>query len=177
MGYESFQKIEYQLGIPIVEFNSGQVGYNLIMPLQDTVLLGSCDITSHSECKNAYEKMVKSYNGDCSLKRGGFLPEGKDVLLNSNNIFFVGDAAGLIHPLTGEGMYYALKSVLALYKYFTTSNNSYESLLTTDLIQLNQENFNADTWKIGTMLNPSFYSQIFQMSDPMIEKVLQKLFN
>lgn len=177
MGYESFQNIQYQLGIPIVEFNSDQVGYNLIMPVQDTVLLGSCDITSHSKCKTDYEKMVKFYGGDPTLKRGGFLPTGKNILLNSNNVFFVGDAAGLIHPLTGEGMYYALKSVLALYTYFTTDNQNYELLLQTDLIQLNQENLNADIWKMGVSIDSNFYSRISLMPDQMLQQALQKLFN
>jgi flavin-dependent dehydrogenase len=36
------------------------------------------------------------------------LPTGTEILLSIDNIYFLGDAAGLIHPFTGEGIYYAL---------------------------------------------------------------------
>lgn len=44
--------------------------------------------------------------------RGAMLPFGNIMAcpVYGNNIYFVGDAAGLVEPLTGEGIYYALQS-------------------------------------------------------------------
>ncbi len=45
--------------------------------------------------------------------RGAYVPSGASVMLgkpDDKNMCLIGDAAGLIDPLTGEGIYYALMS-------------------------------------------------------------------
>ena len=47
--------------------------------------------------------------------RGALLPKGDDVLLKAGeNIYLLGDAAGLIDNFTGGGIHYALLSAKAL---------------------------------------------------------------
>jgi geranylgeranyl reductase len=65
---------------------------------------------------------------DLSSWRGGFLPTGEEVVLEYNDVFFLGDAAGLIHPFTGEGIYYALFSAESLAQSLL-SNGDYAEML------------------------------------------------
>lgn len=51
-----------------------------------------------------------------SFIRGAYLPMGKSILLKKKKVFFVGDAAGLASPITGEGIYFALASAYELSK-------------------------------------------------------------
>lgn len=180
LGFESFQKnLSIPISIPIVEFNSRQIGYNLIMPVKDTILLGSCDLTSSEQNINAYEQMVNSYGGQPNIRKGGFLPTGQEILLQKNNVYLVGDAAGLIHPLTGEGIYYALSSVIALYNYFIDDNKevSYEKLLQQQLSTLMLQNKQIDFWKINITRNPDFCLILLKCGNKILEDRIQKILN
>lgn len=69
-----------------------------------------------------------------------YRPTGMDILLkakNYKNVFFVGDAAGLVSPLTGEGMYYSLLSSKMLYKSITTKR-SYTNLMKSTIEDINE---------------------------------------
>lgn len=64
------------------------------------------------------------------------MPTGKDILLEmGDNVRFVGDAAGLISPITGEGIYYALVSAKVLSEDFV----QYEANMTKVVRQIKKE--------------------------------------
>lgn len=61
-------------------------------------------------------------------RRGAFIPTGEGVLLQRGDLRFVGDASGLICPVTGEGIYYALASAKAC-AYSIETGASYSRLM------------------------------------------------
>jgi flavin-dependent dehydrogenase len=62
-----------------------------------------------------FKNLGKSLNLEVDSKKGAFIPSGNDILLRFNAVvFFIGDSAGLISPLTCEGIYYALLSAKIL---------------------------------------------------------------
>lgn len=61
-------------------------------------------------------------------RRGAFIPTGAGLLLQCGNVRFVGDASGLICPVTGEGIYYALAGAKTLAHAIVTGA-SYERLM------------------------------------------------
>ncbi len=61
-------------------------------------------------------------------RRGAFIPTGEGVLLQHGDVRFVGDASGLICPVTGEGIYYALASAKAC-AYSIETGASYSCLM------------------------------------------------
>jgi flavin-dependent dehydrogenase len=79
-GFESFQDIDLALNMPLVEFNYNQIGYNLIMPVNNTFLLGSYEEASKS--MERYCSMVEQYKGNPKIKKAGILPSGTDIFLH-----------------------------------------------------------------------------------------------
>lgn len=63
----------------------------------------------------SFSKNIKKPIEDHNLK-GAMVPFGKYVRKPcNNNIILIGDAAGLVDPITGEGIYFALKSSMCAY--------------------------------------------------------------
>lgn len=89
-------------------------GYNWIFPNQNTIAVGTGSLTedfSAQDILTQYKAFAsKVQRQDCTAVRGAYIPSGNSVILGTDEVFFVGDAAGLTDPLTGEGIYYALLS-------------------------------------------------------------------
>ena len=81
----------------------------MILNNKKYTILGIGDVYGKTDIKDIFISHFNLNNENNQLK-GTFLPSGNDVLLQKNNIYFIGDAAGLISPITGEGIYYALIS-------------------------------------------------------------------
>lgn len=102
-----------------VQLNFGNVlqGYSWIVPYQNDIAVGTGIFTNpinYSALLIEHEALCKHIGFPTSSnRRGAFVPIGG---FNSqtehpyDNIVFVGDAAGLANPLTGEGIYHALLS-------------------------------------------------------------------
>jgi flavin-dependent dehydrogenase len=101
-----------------IEFENDLTGYNWIIPLGKSVGLGTGGVNQETKLKNNFIKFLYKENIDDPPTRGAFLPTGNDILLSRKNIYFIGDAAGLISPITGEGIYYALFSAITLVNCF-----------------------------------------------------------
>lgn len=127
---ESFQTTTKKLKFTI-EFVDKYKGYNWIIPIKECVCIGTGNISQEIEIENVFDDLMKRYKLDNS-KKGAFLPTGNDILLNAGNIYFLGDAAGLISPITGEGIYYALSSAKTLFKCFK-ENKNYSSLMKSEI--------------------------------------------
>jgi len=102
--------------LPLMEFDFGAVkqGYGWLFPKGDHVNVGLYSNSLSSKLtKKSLEKYSKIKLGTCNLDHivghyiglggGNYTPE-------EERIFLVGDAAGLVDPLLGEGIYNAIKS-------------------------------------------------------------------
>lgn len=114
---ESFQETDKKLDFKI-EFVQGYKGYNWVIPANDVVCIGTGNIAGDTEIQDLYVELTNKYSLS-SEKKGAFLPTGNNIILNKGNVYFIGDAAGLISPVTGEGIYYALYSACILFECFS----------------------------------------------------------
>ena len=97
-------------------------GYLWIFPEKNFYNVGLAT-TYSKKGKLNYQSILKNYlaknfnyNKNINIK-GAFLPYDKchnKYIKKIDNIFLIGDAYGLIDPLTGEGIYYALQSGLIM---------------------------------------------------------------
>ena len=90
-------------------------GYSWVFPKNTCLSIGSGGpIESARKLKPYALELMKSYGLselDSSLLRGQLMPVRKAKSpVSRGRILLLGDAAGLIDPLTGEGIYYALRS-------------------------------------------------------------------
>lgn len=92
--------------------------------------------------------------------------ESWDQLKVSNtqqNWALIGDAAGFVDPITGEGIYYAIKSADLLAQALLTRTKDYEALWRAE--------FGAEMRRAAEMLPRFYYSQF--LGQPFTERVIQ----
>lgn len=94
-----------------------QLGYSWIVPYQTNIAIGTGMFLSkdnYSDLLTKHEALYEKMGLPYSTKRyGAFVPIGgvaNQINQPYENVVIVGDAAGLVNPLTGEGIYYALLS-------------------------------------------------------------------
>lgn len=97
-----------------IDFIANFFGYAWSIPHGDKTLIGLGDVRQNNNIKDLFLSHFKLNKK--ILMRGAFLPTGNDICLKHKNIYFIGDAAGLISPAIGEGIYYALFSAYTLSK-------------------------------------------------------------
>ena len=91
-------------------------GYGWIFPKKETLTIGfggnyDKNLNYHKEFEKFLSKL--GINFDKKEFRGAMLPFGdyvKNPIDKSKNLLLVGDAAGLVDPITGEGIYFAMLS-------------------------------------------------------------------
>lgn len=101
-----------------VHFDFGYVprGYGWLFPKTDHVSVGVCTFQGTStRLKACFFNFLRQLGLPADPEnvrvRGHFVPlGGVDRVLHSERILLTGDAAGLAEPMTGEGIYYAVKS-------------------------------------------------------------------
>lgn len=75
-----------------------------------------------------YETLCSTYGIDGRCKKGAWIPYGTKVhLLSKGNIYLVGDAAGLVDPLIGEGIYPSLYSGRMLAESFAREGDTHKN--------------------------------------------------
>lgn len=121
LALENFQTCTNDLNFTI-EFINKYKGYNWIIPTKYDICYGTGNISKELKIDYMFDELANRYNLS-NNKKGAFLPTGDDILLNRENIYFIGDAAGLISPITGEGIYYALYSAQQLFVSFRDNKN------------------------------------------------------
>lgn len=123
---ESFQNTTNDVEFTI-EFKGSYKGYNWLIPMKEEVCFGTGNIGKEVNIEGIFEELADRYNFERD-KKGAFLPTGDDILLNKGNVYLIGDAAGLISPITGEGIFYALYSAKLLFESFI-GNKDYTFLI------------------------------------------------
>lgn len=100
-----------------IYYGEHSVGYGWTFPGQDSVVVGVGSLTNkvtEKEIIASFQLFLHKIAIPEGLKsRGAYIPSGDSVALGSpdhEDLCLIGDAAGLIDPLTGEGIYYALLS-------------------------------------------------------------------
>jgi len=111
---ESFIKSDVEDNNLKIYFGDLKTGYGWIFPRNNTNVVGiGADFSlNKNNFQNYYESVVKETCDFIPKPKGAFIPFGEIVEkpAKENKLFLIGDAAGLVDPVTGEGIYYALKS-------------------------------------------------------------------
>lgn len=94
-------------------------GYAWAFPSPDSVAVGVGSLTneiSESDILGFFHAFLNQIAISTGVRpHGAYIPSGHGVTLgsSSHDVLLIGDAAGLIDPFTGEGIYYALMSAEA----------------------------------------------------------------
>ncbi|MCK5237906.1 MAG: NAD(P)/FAD-dependent oxidoreductase [Candidatus Thorarchaeota archaeon] len=98
----------------------GLPGYGWIFPKQDTINVGLGIVGTHAQglpgLFRQFIKMLKKdelipNNADLSNAKGALVPTGGTIKQTvANRCILVGDSAGMVSPLTGGGIHYAMRA-------------------------------------------------------------------
>lgn len=133
------------------DFGGVERGYAWILPKKNHSTLGVGNFYVSNKKIKHIRNMILNYTENYSLLknavihgpiRGHYIPTLIDnkSLIARGNIFLVGDAAGLVDPFTGEGIYYALRSSQILAKLFSKHKdindiqNEYHRIVSEEII-------------------------------------------
>ncbi len=113
-----------------VEMGLVKEGYAWIFPKNDHLSCGlGTNKIKYPGFKNLMYDFIKKKIEAGSIKnielKGHPLPHSysRDLKINTNRLLLTGDAASLVEPLSGEGIYYALKSAVIAAKHIEKKNN------------------------------------------------------
>ena len=105
--------------------------YSWIIPKEDKILFGSA-VPWGKDVIKKHEALAKKLfnegviNGPVQRRSGAIVyrPSGnRGILLEKENVFFIGEASGLISPSSAEGISYAMKSGRLLAQSFESGND------------------------------------------------------
>jgi geranylgeranyl reductase family protein len=107
------EKVTQNIDNPEIYFNIIEHGYAWVFPKKETLTVGmGGNYQKNKSLKNDFEAFLKQkFNIENVKCKGAFIPFGyyrKKPMVK--NVFLCGDAAGLVDPVTGEGIAYALES-------------------------------------------------------------------
>lgn len=127
-GLEAIVQNHSNISNTTVELLPNHPGYNLIMPFGDKILYGATHYYNPKNVMPIFQQLIQNSSIKQDDIKGAFTPSGNDIFFGENNVYFIGDAAGLIHPVTGEGMYYALLSSYTLFESILHNTNYAEEM-------------------------------------------------
>ncbi|MBK6823348.1 MAG: geranylgeranyl reductase family protein [Saprospiraceae bacterium] len=112
IGYDLLKTREKNL--TTVYFGVVPNGYAWIFPKQNGYTVGvGCPANSKTDIKKIFHHFMQVIGVDFGVAavKGAFIPYGRHPsALATGNIMLVGDSAGLVDPVNGEGIYFALLS-------------------------------------------------------------------
>lgn len=116
-------------GAPLIMcYEDGFIGYSWYAPCGDVAKLGCCAYAGDSDLDARLRAFAGQMGVEYDRRRGAFIPTGSDVLLERDGVYFLGDAASLIAPPSGEGIYHALHSARML-AHALVNKASYRALM------------------------------------------------
>lgn len=151
-----------------LHFGNIPFGYSWIVPNKEHIIIGTGVFLDnfnwlllqqkHNElCSKFFSQKISKYRG-AHVPIGGLISQTDYCY---ENIVFIGDAAGLVNPLTGEGIYYALLSgFLAGQAYIdnpTKFKTTYFSLLQNIIYNLKEEKQLLSSFYDTSMLDSAFF--------------------
>ena len=99
---------------PIIFFDIVPWGYGWVFPNKNNLVIGvGCLFSKKQNLSKALDSLLSTlqFKGENPKKQGHPIPYGNFLKRPANgNIILIGDAAGFVDPLMGEGIYYAHKS-------------------------------------------------------------------
>lgn len=154
-----------------VQFFAGLAGYIWVFPRCGHLSVGICGKAPASELRVRLEQYMREHDIPTAgaTYYAHLLPSLGTATWRRNRIagegwMAVGDAAGLVDPITGEGLYYALRSAdLATQSIIGDAPGSYPSALHQDI---------TEDLEFASRLSDHFYTGRF-LFGPVIGRMLQ----
>lgn len=148
-------------------FGHVPLGYSWVVPNHEFTIVGTGSFMKDYNAINLQKKhdaLCTHLFSDAALKRrGAYVPIGglnREIAYPYENIVFVGDAAGLANPLTGEGIYHALLSgTLASKAYVNTQKKSKTKYY--ELMRRTISNLHEQYDLLYTLYNDSILHNVF----------------
>jgi len=171
-----------------IQFLPGLEGYIWVFPRCGHLSVGIC---GKGEPASALRARIERYMEEKELPKAGatfyshLLPALETQSWKRNRVsgdrwVAVGDAAGLVDPITGEGLYYALRSAdLATQSILSGGSSGYRNLLRRDFMaDLEFGSRLADRMFHGTFLGGAIPGRMVQFTrlSPKFREVMQDLF-
>lgn len=157
-----------------IQINFGDVtmGYSWIVPYHENIAVGTGIFTNQFD----YSALLAKHIMLCkhldlpaiAKRRGAFVPIGgfdNQTEHPYENIVITGDAAGLVNPLTGEGIYHALLSGFYAGKSYLLNSQKFRTTYLS-LLQPIIEQLKEQKSLLSKFYNPTLLSNIlFQVKD------------
>lgn len=142
-------------------------GYGWVFPNQEEVVIGMGNLTSEmseKEILRRFPNFLMDLVRPQKIKfRGAYVPSGTSVILGRpdyQDVGLVGDAAGLIDPITGEGLYYALMSAEKAADAVLSNNGGFFSAYCRHM-QGTIERLKTDVWARDEFYRPFIMQDTF----------------
>lgn len=131
------------VGLPLImDYDARFFGYSWYAPVGERAKLGCACYRNPKGTAEILEEQLAQFAARAGVEygpvRGAFCPTGSDVLLHRGSCYFLGDAASLVCPPSGEGIYYALYSAWQLARALTASA-SYPALMQREVSKIKRQ--------------------------------------
>jgi geranylgeranyl reductase family protein len=158
-------------------------GYGWVFPNRENVVIGAGNLTTklpEAEMVRMFPQFIKDFVKLEQVKfRGAYVPSGTSIMLgrpDDQDMCLIGDAAGLIDPLTGEGIYYALLSAEKAANAFLSSDKDFFSTYCR-YMQDSMNRIQADVWVRNEFYHPFIIQDVLgtiQGAPQYIEKLVDE---
>jgi flavin-dependent dehydrogenase len=114
--FVSRSEVNRQINHPLIFFDFITYGYSWVFPNRDRLIIGSGGLTrkNRKQFIHSFHNFLSALDIDrrCADKIKSFTFPYGNFMLNPafRNVMLVGDAAGFVDPLMGEGIFYAQRS-------------------------------------------------------------------
>lgn len=141
-----------------LHFGNIYLGYSWVVPNNERIIIGTGVFVNNYDWPKLQQKhnelCSKFHITDMSKRCGAHVPIGgliNQTYYPKENIIFIGDAAGLANPLTGEGIYHALLSGFLAGEAFVNNNTQFKTTYLSLLHNI------TNTLDLDSRLISSFY--------------------
>lgn len=109
-----------------IKYEPKLLGYSWYIPCGESANVGCMAGKPDVDLRGCLDVFCAEIGVEYQNLRGAFIPSGREVVLSTPDCYFLGDAAGLICPPSGEGIFYAMESALQLAHSLIEGGPTYE---------------------------------------------------